>query len=80
MRHLLAEERSTHGTWYTSYFFRNTTFLFVKIESWNFVRFQVILHHKYSQNFSFLFEQIFFFVSIESAGYYKLNLNSVRCH
>ena len=28
-RHLLAEKRAIHGTWYT---FRNKTFLFVKIE------------------------------------------------
>ena len=28
MRHLLAEKRAIHGTWYTSYFFRNKTFLF----------------------------------------------------
>ena len=35
-RHLLADIRAIHGTWYTSIFFRNKTFLFVKIESWNF--------------------------------------------
>ena len=34
--HLLAEIRTIHGTWYTSNFFRNNTFLFLKIESWNF--------------------------------------------
>ena len=35
--HLLVEKRTILETWYTSYFFRNTTFLFVKIESWNFL-------------------------------------------
>ena len=30
-RHLLAEIRAIHGTWYTSIFLRNETFLFVKI-------------------------------------------------
>ena len=30
--HLLAEKRTIHGTWYTYCFFRNKTFLFVKVE------------------------------------------------
>ena len=34
--HLLVEKRTILETWYTSYFFRNKTFLFVKIDSWKF--------------------------------------------
>ena len=35
-------------------FFRNKTFMFVKIDDWNFVRFHEILNHKDAENFSFL--------------------------
>ena len=31
-------------------FFRNKTFLFVMIESWNFARFHEILNHKDAEN------------------------------
>ena len=51
-RHLLAEKRVIHGTWYTYYFFKNKTFLFVKIEIWNFHHLFDLLFHETSQNSS----------------------------
>ena len=51
-RHLLDEIRAIHGKWYTSSFFRNKPFLFVKIESWKFQHFFDSLFCEPSQNFS----------------------------
>jgi hypothetical protein len=52
IRHVLAEERTIHDTWYTLYFFRNKTFLFVKRESWNFQQLFDLGFRETLQNFS----------------------------
>ena len=53
LRYLVAEKRTIHVTWYTSYFFRNETFLFVKIESWNFQQLFDLEFRETSQNFNY---------------------------
>ena len=48
----MAKERTIHDKWYTTYFFRNKTFLFVKIESWNFQHIFDLEVRETLQNFS----------------------------
>ena len=50
--HPSVEKRTIMETWYTSYFFRNKTFLFVKIESSNFQHQFDLGFHEPLQNFS----------------------------
>ena len=50
--HLSVERRTILETWYTFYFFRNKTFLFVKIDSWNFQHLFDLEFRETSQNVS----------------------------
>ena len=50
--HLLVEKRTILAIWLRSYFFRNKTVLFFKIESWNFQHLFDLGFHETSQNSS----------------------------
>ena len=52
-------------------FFRNKTFLFVKIESWNFVRFNEIINQRDAKNVRFL--------SWQTKKFYSWKILSVPC-
>jgi hypothetical protein len=51
MQHLLVSKRTILESWYTSCFFKNKTFLFVKIETWNFQHLFDLQFHEILQNF-----------------------------
>ena len=51
-QHLLAEIKAIHGTWYTSIFFKNNTFLFDKIKSWDF-------QHLFDTKFQFIWTTLY---------------------
>ena len=65
--------RTILGTWYTSYFFRNKIFLFVKIKSWNF-------QHLFDLRFRETFQNFSSFIQTWGVKVVWISWNFVRFH